>query len=798
MFPARYHGAVFTADWSMGRILAVHLKKNGASYTASSEVFLEGNPLNVTDLDVGPDGWLYFVTGGRGTSGGIYRVTWKGQVPKEITDVGTGLTAVIRQPQPGSSWARQNIAALKKQLGPNWNGSLLGVARTTANPAPYRIQALDLMQLYGPAPTPELLIELSNDRNELVRGRAVELMGLHASRNTQVRLIELLGDSDRTIRRKACEALARADQAPPVEKVLELLASDDRFEAWAARRILERMPVAEWREPVLASENLRTLVQGSLALVTAHPSRETSLAVLEQLNKAMNGFVSDRDFLDMLRVMQVALLRGEIRPDEVPGLKRQLADEFPAGDPLMNRELSRLLVYLQESSIIDRYLTYLKSDAADIDKLHLAMHLRFLESGWTPQQRLALLAYYEEANQREGGGSYARYIINATRDFCKNLTEEDSRIVLAQGQKWPNAALGALYKVPSQIDAELLTSLKALDAKLAAMEGDSVQRLQVGIVAVLARSGDGASQAYLREVFENSPERRQAVALGLAQQPGGPNWNYLLRSLPILDPAGGREVCTKLISVQQSPDEAEAYRQTILLGLKMRRKEPEKDDAAAAALQLLAFWTGEELARGEPEDRRLAAWQNWFVAKYPNAPEPALPTPAEDAKYTVDDLVDYLGSEEADGDASRGGEIFVKAQCAKCHRHGGRGDNFGPDLTSVANRFTRREILESILYPSHVISSQYAAKTIRTFDGRTFTGLVVPGAAGEIIVVETSGNKITVHSNEVEATKPSKLSAMPSGLLDPLSLEEIADLMAYLQGPSKSTLSRRPTDLQQK
>ena len=78
MFPARYHGAIFTADWSQGRILAVKLKQNGASYTASSEVFLEGNPLNVTDLDVGPDGWLYFVTGGRGTSGGIYRVTWKG------------------------------------------------------------------------------------------------------------------------------------------------------------------------------------------------------------------------------------------------------------------------------------------------------------------------------------------------------------------------------------------------------------------------------------------------------------------------------------------------------------------------------------------------------------------------------------------------------------------------------------------------------------------------------------------------------------------------------------------------
>ena len=59
------------------------MKPSGGSYKANSEVFLEGNPLNVTDVDVGPDGCLYFVTGGRGTSGGLHRVKWKGKVPPE-------------------------------------------------------------------------------------------------------------------------------------------------------------------------------------------------------------------------------------------------------------------------------------------------------------------------------------------------------------------------------------------------------------------------------------------------------------------------------------------------------------------------------------------------------------------------------------------------------------------------------------------------------------------------------------------------------------------------------------------
>jgi putative heme-binding domain-containing protein len=795
MFPVRYQGMLFTADWSQGKILAIKLKRSGATYTATSETFLEGNPLNVTDLEVGPDGWLYFCTGGRGTSGGIYRVTWKGQVPKDVTEIGTGLTAVIRQPQPGSSWARQNIAALRKQLAASWDKSLIGVARTAANPPHYRLQALDLLQLYGPTPSADLLIELSEQPNELVRARAAELMGMHANRQTHQRLIELLDDSDRAVRRKACEALARADQAPPLAKVLMLLNSDDRFEAWAGRRILERMNVDDWRERVLQAKSHRLLAQGGLALMIAHPSRENAIALLEQVSKSMSTFVSDRDFLDILRVIEVALLRGNLTPEDVPGLRRQLAEEFPSGDSLMNRELIRVLSYLQESSIIDRYIAYLKSDAPEIDRLHVAMYLRFLESGWTPAQRLDVLAFYEEANKRKGGGSYARYIINLTRDFCQQLTEDESRLVLLQGHKWPNAALGALYKLPKELDEDTLNTLKSLDGKLAALKGDSIQRLQVGVLAVLARSGDSASMAFLRKVFDDYPERRQAAVLGLAQLPGGENWPYLLRSMPLLEPPAAREICAKLTEVDQAPDEPEPYRQAILLGLKMRKKDPEKDDAAANALGLLEYWTDQELAAGQPEDKKLEAWQKWFAQKFPTALEARLPVVADNAKYTVEDLVEYLAGEQADGIASRGIDVFIKAQCAKCHRFDGQGETLGPDLTTVASRFTRKELIESIVHPSHIISSQYAAQTIRTIDGRILTGLVVPGAAGETIVVLPTAERITLSPRQIEAAQVSKISAMPEGLLDTLSLEEVADLFAYLQRSGKSgSLTRRPIE----
>ena len=97
-----------------------------------------------------------------------------------------------------------------------------------------------------------------------------------------------------------------------------------------------------------------------------------------------------------------------------------------------------------------------------------------------------------------------------------------------------------------------------------------------------------------------------------------------------------------------------------------------------------------------------------------------------------------------------------------------------------------------------MISSQYASKTIRTTDGRTITGLVVPGAAGETVIMQSNGERVTLTAGDIDETKPSKVSSMPAGLLDPLTLEEIADLFAYLQGSKAAALTRRPGSLEPK
>ena len=85
-FPSKYKEALFAFDWSFGIVYAIHLKPAGSSYSAEKEEFLSGIPLPLTDGVIGPDGAMYFMTGGRRLNSDLYRVYYgwgKGEQIKE-------------------------------------------------------------------------------------------------------------------------------------------------------------------------------------------------------------------------------------------------------------------------------------------------------------------------------------------------------------------------------------------------------------------------------------------------------------------------------------------------------------------------------------------------------------------------------------------------------------------------------------------------------------------------------------------------------------------------------------------
>jgi putative heme-binding domain-containing protein len=778
MFPVRYHNALFIGDWSLGRIIAVRMEPADGTYLARSEVFLQGRPLNVTDLAVGPDGWLYFSTGGRDTEGGIYRVVWTGKVPPRPTEA--GIVQAIRQPQIASAWGRNRIANIKREMGDAWAPQLVALIDDPRYAVDDRSRGLDLMQLVGPSPTTGLLVKLSHDAEPQLRAKAAELMGIHVDDSTNARLLELLDDPDPTVRRKSCEALVRADCPIPIGHLLPLLAEPRPFVAWSAMRALQRLPREHWEDVVLRSSNVRVFLLGSVALLGLEPDRDTARQILERGAALMQGFLSDDDFVDLLRVFQVTLVRSEIPPSETGSLSIQLAEEYPALEPRMNRELVRLLVYLDSPTFVPRMLEELnRSDLAITEKMHAALYARFAKSGWGPEQKLDVLRFYEYARTQPGGHSFRGYIDNVTRDFVSEMTDQERWLVIDNGDQIPNAALMALSKLPPHPGRDKLHALIDLDQQLTNLSTDAARRLGIGILAVLGRSQDNEAMAYLRHVFEQSPERRQEAAMGLAQAPQGDNWNLLVRALPSLEGAAAQEVLMQLAKVDRGPDKPETLRQAILAGLRLR------EQGGSHAVALLEKWTGQRLSKPDDSwDVTLASWQNWFAQNYPDMPPAQLPAAPPGSRWTLEQLASELaGPAAANASPERGAQVFEKAQCIKCHKFGNRGEGIGPDLTGAARRFQRREILESVLFPSHVISDQYASKTVVTVNGLSYTGIVGASGTDAVVVHQANGEHTVIRQDNIDQIAPSNLSAMPEGLFDNLTLEEIADLLAYLAQP---------------
>jgi hypothetical protein len=55
---------------------------------------------------------------------------------------------------------------------------------------------------------------------------------------------------------------------------------------------------------------------------------------------------------------------------------------------------------------------------------------------------------------------------------------------------------------------------------------------------------------------------------------------------------------------------------------------------------------------------------------------------------------------------------------------------------------------------------------------------------------------VSIPRDEIEELAPSRVSAMPDGLLNTLTLEEVADLFAYLSKPPRANLTSRDRERQ--
>lgn len=139
----------------------------------------------------------------------------------------------------------------------------------------------------------------------------------------------------------------------------------------------------------------------------------------------------------------------------------------------------------------------------------------------------------------------------------------------------------------------------------------------------------------------------------------------------------------------------------------------------------------------------------------------------------------------ASGDPRKGRLLFEQT-CASCHKLYGQGGTIGPDITG-SGRHEIDYLLESIVDPSAVVSSQHALVLFYLKDGRVLGGMIQNKNA-ETLTLNINGETTTLRRDEIRKQEPQTVSMMPAGLLDSLDDEQLRNLISYLMSEQQVEL----------
>ena len=134
------------------------------------------------------------------------------------------------------------------------------------------------------------------------------------------------------------------------------------------------------------------------------------------------------------------------------------------------------------------------------------------------------------------------------------------------------------------------------------------------------------------------------------------------------------------------------------------------------------------------------------------------------------------------GDPAEGWKLFnsEKATCAKCHAVQGRGPRLAPELSNLASIQSVRQMTESLIEPSKVLTAGFIQNVVLLNDGRQFTGVIVRQNESEIHLADSKGKIQVIPRDDIDEAVPQKVSNMPADIAKQLSETERANLIAFL------------------
>jgi putative heme-binding domain-containing protein len=131
------------------------------------------------------------------------------------------------------------------------------------------------------------------------------------------------------------------------------------------------------------------------------------------------------------------------------------------------------------------------------------------------------------------------------------------------------------------------------------------------------------------------------------------------------------------------------------------------------------------------------------------------------------------------GDATRGRTVF-RSICAKCHKLDGFGAEVGPDLATIRHQ-PKQVLLADVLDPNKSISQGFEAYVVETASGGSIDGVLGPQTATTLTLRHEEGKQDVIPRKDIKNMYVTNLSAMPADLEKQISVQQMADLLAYVK-----------------
>jgi putative heme-binding domain-containing protein len=283
--------------------------------------------------------------------------------------------------------------------------------------------------------------------------------------------------ADAKLRHELEKLHAESTGPEAITKAWPYLSNKDRFIRWAARVAIERQPAKAWVDRAIDEKNPQAAIEALIALARVG-DKSMQPQLIEALGKLDYTKLTPDLRLSLLRAWELAFTRmGKPSTDVCSAVVAKLEPLFPDADPMANRELVSLLVFLDSPRVVARTVPMLTTakDAAEAiatdellarnegyaraaqamvasrpnrQAMAYAYALRVAKAGWTPELRKTFFAWFPQTHSWKGGNSFTKFIDNIRTEALATFVPDAEKAPLDELSKKAPAPIMANYVAP--------------------------------------------------------------------------------------------------------------------------------------------------------------------------------------------------------------------------------------------------------------------------------------------------------------------------------------------------------------